>query len=1746
MAAETFHQEVVVSRLNIDQLQAAVIEASGSPSSRDRDLSRRQVLGLAGATAIAGAPALRHLESAVTGRFTVRSGPGVVAFQSRGGSWVVDARRFGGSPHLTMRRSKDLIRVQLRGATYPGTGIPADFVAEVRNGASGWRLSLEMTFGRFRTKVPFEKWLRRRAAAEARIIIRGQTERLDQHIALRVQGRARTTFSPDWSLRLRGRQIGFLTGVGSEIISDDVTIRLVGREEPSSMRGVTHRGSVLSLHRGKQAWDLTLPEGPSGSTLESLDGGFDRIDIESRLIRAGGVGRVLVAQSERDGDALVFRPSSQLTGLDRKTFGIPLRHARYAVPLGIGSGAAALAAAFSSQPAWLSVEGCSVALGAGEATEPFLLRAGRHPNIRCAPDILGTATGLADAVVEPQPPRRATPLEFAWSKKRSRKAGVGSLALHPKGPHHDLIIPNYVVSILRPDDLLALRLEYQGFDLVVGGGNPPVLVRNASRAYVVAHFAPQNIAEQAFYDIEGGKSNETPTPPGTLQANIAGPSRLAFDIPAAVTTIAYTIDAVLDWSTFTQRVAPTALPPGATTKATISEPTPDQTDIEAPYRLHLSPSTYAFWNHVADPVPGPGGQVELWHTRLGVRGTHGQTHDDNDPTDANLRTVRAIWSDDYDSNNPFTAPPKFSTGVSYYNPYRSSLDADDRYQITRLTSDFTGKWYSNDQTGDYVPSPAGVNRLALSTLGAWMNVRGYWDPQLQDLDLLEWEHKATMARDHYVKVVLAGYLFPFGHKAALVKITERKFTRTLQATGAPGPIVAYLRQRMFILVREPVKTFKGPHDPGAPSPPDYPPADQTKADGAGNWKEGYEGRQMPFKSVQITTLVTPDIEDPGKTPASAIKPPSGFTTYSGFGATDAFWPLIPVNGKDVDFLWHLVGTDWDGNSVAFTCPLIFLSEIMSSYIPKQIQKPKPPVPAFSNYKNLTQWILPVYESAVYQGLASPAPAKATVQMHGAKIAIAPSAPSTNGQGTDPAVATNTVTFGAAIPPDTVVTEGPTLPLDQPQFYPTFVVADVEIPPIKHLLGKNAQTKVAVAKPYLDNGFDGNKNKGEVFMDLVKDASGVPQQLPLVFGKGDSGQVMTPGTVSPNLSIAGLSRSIGPVGAKIQNPGSPSASNDYSSVSQGLFDPDSFFGDNQGLLGNALPKLFGAVKLTDILSPLDDFTKQLNKIPGLHVTRTDTEIRVHFFWETEQIKPWEPGGQVSASAGSLNAAVFAPWVINDDGSNTLPQDASGNGIWQSGGNLIPPSTGAAANKDASPPPIPEVDDGGDPPSGTQGVDNSGNDPSHVWVATYINTSLPNPPTGSPNPQETVASLGALYDVSQGGIQTGPRAIKVTVQKSPHASGGMNIYRSKVGTAWPLYKIPNPKDSSKPTVEANHITGTGTYEFLDSTSDDGLDGNSTPSTWTQLGLDVLLTVPLNGDGPTYSITGEVAYASLQMDVIAVPFYSLTFVVRSGQKLTVKPAVGEVVFVGPLKFLNTLRKFLNAFSDPPYLDVTDTDITAGYTFGLPTITVGVLSLQNISVGAGINVPFFGDTLSVSFNFCTKEQPFMLTVYIFDGGGFFEIVIAPSGVIGLHIGFNFGAHFGLDIVIAKGQVSAQAGITYDYDQSTGTTLTAWLDLNGSVEVLGIISIGVDFNLTLKYTEDSNGSGLDGSAKLTVEIHLVFFTISPTLGPIHKHFAGSETNSQGGAHALPGNPPPSDNAVSIATMIQQDTWAAYTAAFAG
>ena len=67
---------------------------------------------------------------------------------------------------------------------------------------------------------------------------------------------------------------------------------------------------------------------------------------------------------------------------------------------------------------------------------------------------------------------------------------------------------------------------------------------------------------------------------------------------------------------------------------------------------------------------------------------------------------------------------------------------------------------------------------------------------------------ATLGRDHYVKVVYAGYLLPFGHHASFIKVSERKFEPS-DPSQPTTKRVAALRQRFFIVVREHVKTYPG-------------------------------------------------------------------------------------------------------------------------------------------------------------------------------------------------------------------------------------------------------------------------------------------------------------------------------------------------------------------------------------------------------------------------------------------------------------------------------------------------------------------------------------------------------------------------------------------------------------------------------------------------------------------------------------------------------------------------------------------------------------------------------------------------------------------------------------------------------------------------------------------------------------------------------------------------------------------------
>jgi hypothetical protein len=465
------------------------------------------------------------------------------------------------------------------------------------------------------------------------------------------------------------------------------------------------------------------------------------------------------------------------------------------------------------------------------------------------------------------------------------------------------------IRLLRPDDLLALDVEVTNVRLDTTDPARPRLVRDKAGQPVllVFVFQPQSIAEQAYFEtaqvnppsfnpppssppLQGPPplppGSEAPQPPGVPQARMSGESRLVFRLPDHVHEVAYSTAGLLDWTLLEPVLPPAAqVPPGAMhapgqKPPRIAEPTQEQTALELPYRLLAAPNVTEHgqpaWQHAAMPV-SHANRTELWHTRLGLRGAGAGA------VEASAHRplpVRVVWSPDFQ----IEGLPNHGTDN---DPFRSTLARRDRDQIVILNAGFTGYTLTTESgaTTPYLPQPVQAQRLFLSALGGWLTSNGSWKFPVSgegaDLDLIEWDHLATQGRDHYVRVVYAGFLYPFGHKASLVKITERKVLAPLGAAGNPADSpVAYLRQRMYIVVREREKTY---------APGEF----------------AYAGREMPFyPRVGVDVHVTPEIDPPAYFGDSSFR--------------------VEVNGNP--YLFPMSGTDLAGARVEFEAPLIFVSE----------------------------------------------------------------------------------------------------------------------------------------------------------------------------------------------------------------------------------------------------------------------------------------------------------------------------------------------------------------------------------------------------------------------------------------------------------------------------------------------------------------------------------------------------------------------------------------------------------------------------------------------------------------------------------------------------------------------------------------------------------------------------------------------------------------------------------------------------
>lgn len=328
----------------------------------------------------------------------------------------------------------------------------------------------------------------------------------------------------------------------------------------------------------------------------------------------------------------------------------------------------------------------------------------------------------------------------------------------------------------------------------------------------------------------------------------------------------FRIPPLLSREDLTARIPPFVIP----TKKRLSRPAkPLETALEAPYRLVVSPSERGGWTHADEPVAAQGAahRVELWHSRLGVRVEHAGERVSVDERPNLQRTIRAIWARDREKLPGWET---LKVPLHQIDEFRSSLDGADRHMLVRQSSE---TWLGKANKA-LTPTPVNVERLWVSALGAWLDLHGAWTTRPYSeagmSSILFWDHIAPMGRDQYVRVVYPGYLYPFGHKATLVKLTERKMK-------SASPSTAGLFQRMFIVIGEPTRH--------------------------------YDQRDLPLEEVRLTPLVTPTLDDPGAAISSFFVP--------------------SVGGQEFPFVLHT--HDREGRAVRLSAPLMWVAEQVQDF-----------------------------------------------------------------------------------------------------------------------------------------------------------------------------------------------------------------------------------------------------------------------------------------------------------------------------------------------------------------------------------------------------------------------------------------------------------------------------------------------------------------------------------------------------------------------------------------------------------------------------------------------------------------------------------------------------------------------------------------------------------------------------------------------------------------------------------------------
>ena len=490
-------------------------------------------------------------------------------------------------------------------------------------------------------------------------------------------------------------------------------------------------------------------------------------------------------------------------------------------------------------------------------------------------------------------------------------AGCSIIETKPDPDHCKGAWPTYVLS--RESDELFIELEAQGFRETRWFSRRRLLKVECWRdPRLVFRFPPQHFAETAvpFNSLPPSESILR-----TIRLTPSRPGQVVFRVPDT-DEIELSLSELLAWERF-DLVVPDLETAGELYALDAAHTDLPVTQIEMPWGVTLSPLGrygppseddvaeaarlgHFVWKHSVDARP-VGHWSVLWSTAiqnvarsgtanrfevLEVRGFRNK----GDPTGSIDNGTYEVAYEDGLPQNEYPEADGRATPLRNLDRIDIAANLSRRFPYTgRPGSVPIETGLLRYESAAFNPSNACINacyadgraieieEFRLSARGGSLELNANWDP-LPSCALSGWTHSATLGRDQHVRLVDAGFLFPFGIDAQLVILSERTFTR-----DPNGHFVAILVKRAFLQIPQPNRLAL-----------DHP--------------------ESIFREISITTARTPPLDLP------VSGDPAAYRDY------DFFLPMV----EGQPFPFEHLGTDWTGDRHSARMPMYFVSNKATS------------------------------------------------------------------------------------------------------------------------------------------------------------------------------------------------------------------------------------------------------------------------------------------------------------------------------------------------------------------------------------------------------------------------------------------------------------------------------------------------------------------------------------------------------------------------------------------------------------------------------------------------------------------------------------------------------------------------------------------------------------------------------------------------------------------------------------------------